>query len=38
MVKLLFYVTCIIRPNTAGALGKLLEFLYNPLLLYDAAA
>jgi len=38
MVGLLLYITYIIRPNIARALGKLLEFLYNPLPLYNATA
>ena len=38
MVRLLFYITYIIRPDAARALGKLLEFLCNPLPLHDAAA
>jgi hypothetical protein len=38
MIRLLLYATYIIRPNRSRALSKLLEFLRNPLLLYDAAA
>jgi len=38
MIGLLLYVTYIMRPNTAKALSKLLEFLYDPLSLHNAAA
>ena len=38
MVRLLLYTTYIIRADLARALSKLLEFLRNPLPLYNAAA
>ena len=38
MVRSLLYVTTIIRLDIARALSKLLEFLQNPLPLYNAAA
>ena len=38
IVRLLLYITYIIRPDAARTLGKLLEFLRNPLPLHDAAA
>ena len=38
MVGLLLYATYITKPDAARALGKLSEFLRNPLPLYNAAA
>ena len=38
MVGLLLYATYITRPDIARALGKLSEFLRNPLPLHNAAA